>query len=304
METMVFLENALETAFKSLPPLVFAGLGGMITAKVGMLNLGLEGMMLIAAFTAAITDHFTSQPLVALLAAMAVSSLLGWIFGLFNIRFKVNNIIISVALNSLGYSLTKYLLKALFGASGSFTSPNIVKQPTVRLPLLDSIPVLRALNGQSIIFWLGLLAVVILMYVVNKTPAGLRLRATGLNDAAVNTAGVSSDRIKYIACTLSGLFCGLGGAYLSTSYLSLFTAGMTSGRGYLGNIASVLGNRTAGGTFLGALLFSVTDGLTMKIQTYGFPSQLIQLIPYVVAMLCLIIIAVVQKARLRGEKRR
>lgn len=302
MELTIFLENALQTALKSLPPLVFAGLGGMITAKVGMLNLGLEGMMLMAAFTAAIVDHFTSQPLVALLAAMAISSLLGWMFGLFNIRFKVNNIIISVAINSLSYSLTKYLLKALFGASGSFTSSSIVKQPTVELSFLESVPVLRAFSGQSIIFWLSLLTTAVLMFVINKTPAGLRLRATGMNDSAVNTAGVSSDRIKYIACTLSGLFCGLGGAYLSTSYLSLFTAGMTSGRGYLGNIASVLGNRTAGGTFLGALLFSATDGLTMKIQTYGFPSQLIQLIPYVVAMLCLIVIALVQKFQARDLK--
>ena len=300
MDMVAFLENVLETTFKTLPPLILAGLGGMITVKVDMLNLGLEGMMMMAAFTAAVVDHMTGQPLVALLAAVVLTSVMGWLFGLFNIRLRVNNIIISVAINSLGYSLTKYLLKAMFGVSGSFTSGNIVKQPTVILPFLERIPLLRVFDGQSVVFWLSILCTLALMYVVNKTPAGLRLRATGLNDVAVNTAGVNSDRVKYVACTLSGTFCGLAGAYLSTSYLSMFTVGMVSGRGYLGNIASILGNRTAGGTFLGSLLFSVTTGLTMKIQTFGFPSQLIQLIPYVVAMLCLILIAVVRRRRKAG----
>ena len=109
MDMVAFLENVLETTFKTLPPLVLAGLGGMITVKVDMLNLGLEGMMMMAAFTAAVVDHMTGQPLVALLAAVVLTSVMGWLFGLFNIRFRVNNIIISVAINSLGYSLTKYL---------------------------------------------------------------------------------------------------------------------------------------------------------------------------------------------------
>lgn len=292
-----FWENMLNTTFKALPPLVFAGLGGMITAKVGMLNLGLEGMMLMSAFVAAIVDHFTSLPLLALLVAVVFSTLLGLMFGFFNIRYKVNNIIVSVAINMLGYSLTKYLLSTMFGVASAFTSDRIVKQPTVNLPFLENIPILRTLDDLSIIFWLGILTTLILMFVISKTPAGLRLRATGLNDVAVNTTGVSSNKVKYVACALSGLFCGFAGAYLSTSYLSMFAAGMTSGRGYLGNIASILGGRSAGGTMLGALLFALTDGLTMKIQTFGFPSQLIQIIPYAVAMLCLIVMAVIAKVR-------
>ena len=292
-----FWENMLATSFKALPPLVLAGLGGMITMKVGMLNLGLEGMMLMSAFVAAIVDHFTSMPLLALAVAALFSTVVGLLFGLFNIRFKVNNIIVSVAINMLGYSLTKYLLKTIFGVASAFTSDRIVKQPTANLPFLENIPILRSLDDLSIVFWLCIVITLILMYVINKTPAGLRLRATGLNDVAVNTTGVSSDKVKYVACGLSGLFCGLAGAYLSTSYLSMFTAGMTSGRGYLGNIASILGGRTAGGTLLGALLFSATDGLTMKIQTFGFPSQLIRIIPYAVAMLCLIIMGVINKIR-------
>lgn len=294
---VAFWENMLSTTFKALPPLVFAGLGGMITAKVGMLNLGLEGMMLMSAFVAAIVDHLTSMPLVALAAAVIFSTLVGLMFGLFNIRYKVNNIIVSVAINMLGYSLTKYLLKTMFGVASSFTSDRIIKQPTISLPFLENIPILRTLNNQSIIFWLCIAVSLVLMYVINKTPAGLRLRATGLNDTAVNTTGVSSDRVKYVACGLSGLFCGFAGAYLSASYLSMFTAGMTSGRGYLGNIASILGGRTAGGTLLGALLFSVTDGFTMKIQTFGFPSQLIRIIPYGVAMICLIVMGIISKVR-------
>lgn len=295
MDTIALIESILKTAFKSLPPLVLAGLASMITVKIGLLNLGLEGMMLMSAFTAVVVNYYTGSSLVGLVAAVLVSSILGLIFAIFNIRYKVNNIIISVAINGIGFSLTKYLLKLLFGTSGAFTSPDIVKIPEVPLSFLKNIPVLREFSNCSIIFWISIILTVVLAYVINKMPLGLRIRATGLNDTAVNTAGVSSDRIKYLCCVLSGTFCGLAGAYMSTSYLTMFTPGMTSGRGYLGNIASILGGRTPTGTFLGASLFSFTESMTLRIQTFGFPSQLIQLIPYSIAMLCLIFIAVLRK---------
>ena len=291
------MENILNTAFRSLPPLLLAGLGGMITARVGLLNLGLEGMMLVGAFTAVIVNYFTGSAFVGLLAAILVCSLMGLVFAVFYLRFKVDNIIISVAFNMFAVAITQYLLGVMFGTSGAFASDQIRKMPEIVIPFLENVPVLRAFNSLSIVFWLALIITAVMSFVINRTTWGLHIRATGLNDNAVNTAGVNATRVRYICVILSGSLCGIGGAYLSTGYLAMFTNNMTAGRGYLGNIASIIGNRTAGGALAGSLLFSFTEGITMKIQAFGFPSQLIQLIPYLAAFAVVIASACLKRRR-------
>lgn len=291
------MENILNTAFRSLPPLLLAGLGGMITARVGLLNLGLEGMMLVGAFTAVIVNYFTGSAFVGLLAAILVCSLMGLVFAVFYLRFKVDNIIISVAFNMFAVAITQYLLGVLFGTSGAFASDQIRKMSEIVIPFLENVPVLRAFNSLSIVFWLALTITAVMSFVINRTTWGLHIRATGLNDNAVNTAGVNATRVRYICVILSGSLCGIGGAYLSTGYLAMFTNNMTAGRGYLGNIASIIGNRTAGGALAGSLLFSLTEGITMKIQAFGFPSQLIQLIPYLAAFAVVIASACLKRRR-------
>ena len=291
------MENILNTAFRSLPPLLLAGLGGMITAKVGLLNLGLEGMMLVGAFTAVIVNYFTGSAFAGLLAAILVCSFMGLVFAVFYLKFKVDNIIISVAFNMFALAITQYLLGVLFGTSGAFASDKIRKLPEIPIPFLENIPVLRAFNSLSVIFWLALLITAVLSFVINRTTWGLHIRATGLNDNAVNTAGVNATRVRYICVILRGSLCGMGGAYLSTGYLAMFTNNMTAGRGYLGNIASIIGNRTAGGALAGSLLFSFTEGITMKIQAFGFPSQLIQLIPYLAAFAVVIASACLKRRK-------
>ena len=294
------MENILNTAFRSLPPLLLAGLGGMITARVGLLNLGLEGMMLVGAFTAVIVNYFTGSAFVGLLAAILVCSLMGLVFAVFYLRFKVDNIIISVAFNMFAVAITQYLLGVLFGTSGAFASDRIRKMSEIVIPFLDNIPILRAFNSLSIVFWLALIITAVMSFVINRTTWGLHIRATGLNDNAVNTAGVNATRVRYICVILSGSLCGMGGAYLSTGYLAMFTNNMTAGRGYLGNIASIIGNRTAGGALAGSLLFSLTEGITMKIQAFGFPSQLIQLIPYLAAFAVVIVSACLKRRRAKA----
>ena len=294
------MENILNTAFRSLPPLLLAGLGGMITARVGLLNLGLEGMMLVGAFTAVIVNYFTGSAFVGLLAAILVCSLMGLVFAVFYLRFKVDNIIISVAFNMFAVAITQYLLGVLFGTSGAFASDRIRKMPEIVIPFLDNIPILRAFNSLSIVFWLALIITAVMSFVINRTTWGLHIRATGLNDNAVNTAGVNATRVRYICVILSGSLRGMGGAYLSTGYLAMFTNNMTAGRGYLGNIASIIGNRTAGGALAGSLLFSLTEGITMKIQAFGFPSQLIQLIPYLAAFAVVIVSACLKRRKAKA----
>ena len=297
MNTVSEIEYVLQTTINALPPLLLAGLGGMITSKIQILNLGLEGMMLVGAFAAVVTNVFTGSPLMGLLVAILVSSAIGVIFAFLNLKFKVDNVIVSVGINLFAIAVTRYMLTTLFGVSGAFSSDKIGKLPVVHLAFLEQIPILNVFSRLSIVFWLAIGIMAALSYVINNTPRGLHVRAVGLNDVAVDTAGVDSLRIKYGCIILSGAFCGLAGAYLSTSYLSMFTVGMTNGRGYLGNIASIIGGRSALGTLFGTLIFSLTEGMTMKIQTMGFPSQLIQLTPYLIAFAVVITMAVVRKRR-------
>lgn len=297
MSGFLDLENIFRTTCNSLPPLLLAGLGGVISSKVGLLNLGLEGMMLVGAFVAVIVNYFTGSAMTGLMVAVLAGSLMGLVFAVFYLKFKVDNIIISVAFNMFAVAITKYLLNVLFGVSGAFASDQITKLPVVRLAFLDKIPILNVFGSLSIVFWMALLITAVMGFIINRTTWGLHIRATGLNDTAVNTAGVNPVRVKYICVVISGSLCGMAGAYLSTGYLAMFTNNMTAGRGFLGNIASIIGNRTAGGALLGSLLFSFTEGITMKIQTFGFPSQLIQLIPYLAAFAVIIIGALGQKKR-------
>ena len=151
------LENILITTFNALPPLLLAGLGGMITSRIGILNLGLEGMMLIGAFVAVITNYFTGSAFLGLVMAVLLSSAIGLLFAVLNLKFKVDNIIVSVGINLFAVAVTRYLLTVLFHVSGAFSSERIVKLPVVSLGFLENIPVLRTFSGLSVVFWMALI---------------------------------------------------------------------------------------------------------------------------------------------------
>lgn len=288
---MQAIEVFISATLRMLPPILLAGLGGMLSSRVGLLNMGLEGMMLIGSFTAVVASYYTGSPMIAMLIAASISGIIGLFFAVFNIKFKANNIIVGVAINIFALGITKYLLRIMFGVSGAFSSPDIVGLPVLNLAFLDKIPLLSAFNNQAITVYISLLLVVLIYIVMYKTPVGLRIRATGMHPMAVKSAGVNVLMIKYVVLSVSGMLCGLGGAHLSLGQLTMYTDNITNGRGFIGMAAAVFGKNTPIGTFLGAGLFSVTDAITMNAQTSGFPSQLVQLIPYVITIITLIFVA-------------
>lgn len=299
---MELLETLLTTTLRMLPPILLAGLGGMLSSRVGLLNMGLEGMMLIGSFVAVVASYFSGSAYIGLLAAMAVSGIIGLLFAVFNIKFKANNIVVSVAINMLALGITKYLLRVFFGVSGAFSSPQIVGLPTIHIEVLEGIPLLRAFNDQSIMVYIAFMAVAIIYFVMYHTPAGLRMRATGPHAMAVTTAGVNVTRMRYTVLAISGCLCGLGGAHLSLGQLTMFTDNITNGRGFIAMAAAVFGNNTPVGTMLGAGLFSLTDAATMNAQMLGFPSQLVQMIPYMITIITLILVALrIKKNKLKPQ---
>lgn len=294
------ITSLLSSTLRTLPPVLMAALGCTISSRVGILNMGLEGMMLSGSFVAVITSFYTGSPYLALFAAGLAGAVFGLIFAVFNIRFKANNIVTSVAINLLASGLTVYFLTVLFGVRGAFSSPDIIRLPNLNIPLLSDIPILGAFSGHSAMVYISLLMVVLGQYVMYHTPLGLRIRATGSHDMAVTTAGVNTTSIRYMALVVSGFLCGLGGAHLSIGHLSMFTENMTSGRGFIGMAASIFGKHTPIGSLLGSALFSFADTATMGIQTAGFPPLLIQIVPYLVTIITLWLMAVYDRHRRRS----
>ena len=191
----------------------------------------------------------------------------------------------------MALGLTTFLLKLLFGVRGAFSSPKIIGLPSLTIPFLDSIPVLRAFSGQSILVYLAFITVWIVQKVYYQSRFGLAIRAGGRSPMCAVTAGINMTRIRYITLITGGFFCGLGGAHLSLGQLTMFTENMTNGRGFIAMAASIFGNSTPSGTMAGALIFSFADGVTIMLQRTGFPPQLIRMIPFISTLVILIVVA-------------
>lgn len=285
------IELLLSAALRMLPPILLAGLGGMLSSRVGLLNMALEGMMLMGAFVAVVSSYFTGSAYIGLLSAGIFGGLVGFLFALFNIKFKANNIVVGVAVNMLALGLTKYFLKILFGVTGAFSSPDIVGLGNISIPFLSNIPIIRSFNNQSIMVYVSIILVIVFNYIFYKTPLGLRIRATGAHDKAVETAGVNVISLKFITIITSGILCGLGGAHLSLGQLTMFTDNMTNGRGFMAMAAAIFGRNTPIGTLIGSSMFSVANAVTMKMQTLGLPPSLIEIIPFGITLLTLYLVA-------------
>ncbi len=288
-------EVLLSTTFRMLPPLLLAGLGGMISARVKITNMALEGMMLLGAFVAVVVTYFTGMAYLSLFVAAIVGGLLGFGFALTKIKLKADNIVVSIAINMFAAGITIYLMKIIFDVRGAISLPNMEGLPNLHIPFLEQIPILRSFSNQSILVYVSLLLVVVFQFLMYRTRFGLRIRATGPHAMAVVTAGVNADAYKYAALTISGILGALGGAHLSVGQLAMFSDNMTAGRGFIAMAATTFGGYTPIGTLLGALLFSTTDAATMRIQTAGFPTPLVQMIPYVLTLITLWLVVVHKK---------
>lgn len=291
-------QNTLRTA----TPIVLAALGVLITDHVGIMNIGVEGMMLSGAFFAVVGSYYLSSWVGGLLAAVIAGVLLSLFFGLFVIKFKSDEFIIGVAMNIFAGGLTVFLLRTLFGVKGSFPGPGIVPLPKLSWPFLDQIPLIGPLlNGNTLLVygsWILVLACWVLLY---KTPLGFWLRAAGEHPESLRSAGISPDRMKYIASTLCGVFAGLSGAHLSLGYLTLFTENMSASRGFIAVACVIFGGSNPPRVFLAALLFGFIDALGVRLQSYGVNSYLTALSPYVVTVAMMI--AVVVRKRFRDRRR-
>jgi simple sugar transport system permease protein len=287
----VFNLTLLQNTIRTATPLILAALGGLLTMHAGILNIGMEGMILIGAFFGVLGSYFFHSALAGVLVAVVSGVLIGLLFGVFVIDLKSDEFIIGIAINIFAGGLTIFLLRSIFGVKGAFSSPDIVPLPDVSLPFLDAIPFLDTiLNNHSVFVYLSWIFVMLVYVFLYKTPYGFWLRASGEHPESLETAGISPKKMKYLSSILCGVFCGMAGAHLSLGYLTLFTENMSAGRGFISLAAIIFGSANPINTFGASLLFGFFDALGIRLQGVGIPSQFTQMIPYVVTVVALLIV--------------
>lgn len=285
-------------------PILFAALGALISDKAGVINIALEGIMLISALTGVIFSALTGSAWMGLLAAIVIGALIGIVLAYFSLNLRTDIILAGIALNLMAGGGTIFFLYLVAKDKGISTSLKSGVLPKLTIPLINKIPVLGPiLSGHNVLTYVSLIAVIAVSYFLYKTPLGLRIRSVGENPDAAASVGVNVIKIKYIALTLSGVFAGLGGAYMSMGYVSWFSKNMTAGRGFIALAAEAMGAGTPIGTFLTSLLFGFADSLSNSLQSLKIPAEFVQMIPYVATIVGLVIYATRKSAQVKKVRR-
>ena len=218
---------------------------------------------------------------------------MGALLAYFHLKMKADIILGAIALNMFASGITIFLLFLITGDKGSTSSLQSLVFPEIEIPILKSIPILGEIfSGHNILTYAALLAIPFFYVLMYKTPLGLRIRAVGQNPNAAESVGINVNKIQLYALMLSGFFGALGGLYLSMGYVSWFSRDMTAGRGFIAIAAATLGGNLPVGILLSSLLFGFVNSFAIYIASLNVPSELIQMIPYLVTVIALAIFAI------------
>lgn len=284
--------------FRVTTPILLAALGAMITSRAGVVNIGLEGIMLFSALAGVVTSAWTQSAAVGLLAAILVGVLISALMAYVMLVLRSDITLTGFAVNALGSGCTVFLLYVICNDKGISSSLASKVLPKVNLPLIQDIPFVgKVLSGHNIMTYVAFLLIIVIYWLVNKTPLGLRIRAVGENSHAAESVGIKVTRIQLIAMLISGVLAGMAGAYMSMGYVSWFARDMMAGRGFIALAAQQLGQGTVVGSMLASLAFGAADSLANNLQALRLPSEFVQSIPYAVTIVGLVIYSASKKRR-------
>jgi len=283
------LTGMLVSSIVRATPIGLAALSGIYSERSGVVNIGIEGMMLTGAFASVVFASLTGSMLVGILAGMLIGMLMGWLHAVLSIRYLVNQIISGTGIIILALGLTSYLQRSVLNTYRELNSPGpaIAAWP---IPFLWKIPVIGPVFfNQSPIIYLMIILLFVTYFVMNYTRWGLRVRAVGEHPKAADTLGINVFRLRYISVLISGAIAGLAGSYMSIGAAGRFNEGMTAGKGFLGLAAMIFGNWNPGGAFLGSLIFGFFDSWQEKLSILqvGIPVDLLGMVPYIATMVVL-----------------
>ena len=274
-------------ALTSSTPIILAAIGEDFVESGGVLNLGLEGMMLLGSFTAFVVALNTQNIYLGLFSGILGGLLIALIFGYLVIYLKINQIVAGLGIGLFVLGITSLLYRIIFGRTFPVISEITSKTP---IPFLSEIPYIRSIFNQHIITYLSLVLLPIAWWVLHKTNFGLNVRAVGESPVAADAHGVNVYLTRYVTVMIGGVLAGLGGAFISICDLAFFVSNMTMGRGFIAIAIVMLSRWNPSRIFYGAFLFGICQSLTYGLQIVGLdvPREFILMLPYVavIALLC------------------
>lgn len=292
----IFSINMLMATLRLAIPLTVASIGGVLCERSGIINLGIEGMMLMGAFGAVVGAFFTSNPWLGMLFAIIIGGLVGLLHAVLCVKFRTNQSVSGIGINILASGLTIVLCRAIWDSEG--VSGTVEQIPTITIPLLSRIPVIgEFFTNQSPYLYITAVIVLVSWYVIYKTNIGLRLRTIGDHPKAAATAGINVTKYRYVCVTLCGMLCGFAGSYLSIVQSNLFVKDMVSGRGFMALAVTIFGGWNPVGSLLAGLLFAFAQALRINVD-FQIPERFIQMIPYLLTLAVLILFG----RRVQGPK--
>lgn len=274
-------------------PLILASLGEMFAERAGVLNLGIEGIMLLSAMTGFSTAYFTGSLWLGLLAAMATGAAMGLLMGMLTVSLGLSQHVSGIGVTMLCTGFAFFFYRLIFGQPG--TPPSITAFQPVAIPLLADIPLIGpVLFNQFALVYLALIAVPVAAFVLYRTPWGLALRAVGENPRAADSAGIPVAATRYQALMLSGALMGMAGAFLTMAQFNAFTFGVISGRGWVCIALVVFGQWSPWKCALGALVFALIDTLQLRLQASNVidvPYQVFLMLPFVLTIVAMALVS-------------
>lgn len=283
-----WITNFLTSTFLLATPTLLAGLGAVFSERAGIVNIGVEGLMLIATLMGVIGSWTSGSVVVGAFVAMISCVLFSMVFAFLTIRIKASQVVVGIAMNVFAAGFTVMVNRLVFSVSGNTAKIDIFDK--VSIPLLNKIPVLgNALFNQPIPVYLAFLAVPVAHHVMHKTRTGLHLRAVGENPKACDSLGINVERIRFLSVLYSGALAGLAGAFISMGQVSFFSEGMISGKGFMAVAAVVFGNYNPVGVMVACLIFGAAESLQYRLQAanIGIPYQFLMMLPYLITIVAL-----------------
>lgn len=281
------LQNVLASTWRLATPLIYAAIGEVFTECAGVLNIGLEGIMLVGAFTGFAATFYTGSLFMGILATVVAGILAGLLFALFTVTIKADQIVVGAAFNMVGLGITGFLYRALFVGRDQ----GVTTFPPLNLPILSQLPFVGEILFQHNAMVYGTLALVLLAsFVLYYTAFGLSIRSVGEHPRASDTVGINVTLMRYSAVIIGTVLTAIGGAYLTLAHTNQFVEAMTSGRGFIALAVVVFGRWSPKGAFGAALLFGLFFALQLRLQasSLSIPYQFFQALPYLATLVILI----------------
>lgn len=296
----------LRSGIRLATPIILGALGFALCSRAGVLNFAIEGMMLFGAFAAIVAAFLLGNTYLGVAVAIFAGGLIGAIFAFVYLKYRVDLVILALAINLFISEMTVYFLRVVFGAFGSWSDPSIQQLPDIELPLISQIPILgELLSGHNIIVYASWAATLALYVLLFHTWFGRHIRAVGENLSAAETVGIDVTRVKVFVLVLAGCLAALGGAFLSVGHLTLFTRDMSNGRGWIAVTAALFGLTHPIGVFFSGMFFGFADAFAVRLQTTTtIPPSLVQFLPNVAALTALILVGLRGKVREQLARRR